>query len=467
MEGQIGYGRSAQSWTGTSDIYFLLSSPGSGRRFHPWVGQATDNYSQGLCAGDRCRRTRSLSGAYRRGRFRRGGARQARHPHRHRRHPAVKRRRRRESGKWVSGAFQQGAPSQCGQDLYQLAVVERGPNRLRARQRLCKRAFRRAHRSCGTLARAAGRRHQDLYKGRSAGEGESNPVARRGIRQFMSQTFLEVRNLVKIFGKLTAVDNVSFKVEQGEVVTLLGPSGCGKTTTLRMVAGFEKPNAGEVEIAGRVVVATNRRINVPPERRGIGMVFQSYAIWPHMTVAENVAFPFAVARDRRFSRAEVEQAVDRALAAVDLAGYRDRPATRLSGGEQQRVAVARAIVRQPRLLLLDEPLSNLDAQLRDEMRSELKRLQGEIGITTVYVTHDQAEAFALSDRIAVINSGRIAQIGTPDDVYFRPADAFVARFVGATNLLDGRLLGAADHCGEVEVLGGRRLKCVVARGVDG
>ena len=283
---------------------------------------------------------------------------------------------------------------------------------------------------------------------------------------------LRIENLSKLYANPTdrmagGVRDLSFALEPGAFFAMLGPSGCGKTTTLRAIAGLEKPDHGLISVNGATLFDAQAGIDVPVERRGIGMVFQSYAIWPHMTVAENVAFPFAVARDRRFSRAEVEQAVKRALAAVDLAGYRDRPATRLSGGEQQRVAVARAIVRQPRLLLLDEPLSNLDAQLRDEMRSELKRLQGEIGITTVYVTHDQAEAFALSDRIAVINSGRIAQIGTPDDVYFRPADAFVARFVGATNLLDGRLLGAADHCGEVEVLGGRRLKCVVARGVDG
>src|SRR5512145_3148663 len=175
----------------------------------------------------------------------------------------------------------------------------------------------------------------------------------------MSQTFLEVRNLKKVFGRLTAVDDVSFKVEQGEVVTLLGPSGCGKTTTLRMVAGFEKPNAGEVEIAGRVVVATNRRINVPPERRDIGMVFQSYAIWPHMTVFENVAFPLRVGK-QRFSSSDVKTKVKNALSQVELDGYEDRMATQLSGGQQQRLALARALVRQPQVLLLDEPLSNLD-----------------------------------------------------------------------------------------------------------
>jgi iron(III) transport system ATP-binding protein len=196
------------------------------------------------------------------------------------------------------------------------------------------------------------------------------------------------------------------------------------------------------------------------------MVFQSYAIWPHMTVAENVAFPLTVAKHRKYSRAEIEQAVAKALAIVDLDGFQDRPAPRLSGGQQQRVALARAVVHEPRLLLLDEPLSNLDAQLRDEMRSELKQLQSKIGITTVYVTHDQSEALALSDQIAVIDQGRIRQIGSPQDIYFRPANPFVARFVGATNLLVGRLIGTADGRGDIEVLGNRRIKCLVPGTID-
>ena len=191
------------------------------------------------------------------------------------------------------------------------------------------------------------------------------------------------------------------------------------------------------------------------------MVFQSYAIWPHMTVAENVAFPLTVAKHRRYSKAEIEEAVAKALAIVDLDGFQERPAPRLSGGQQQRVALARAVVHEPRLLLLDEPLSNLDAQLRDEMRSELKRLQSKIGITTIYVTHDQSEALALSDQIAVIDQGRIRQIGSPQDIYFRPANAFVARFVGATNLLTGNLAGGVDGRGDVEILGERRIKCLV------
>jgi ABC-type Fe3+/spermidine/putrescine transport system ATPase subunit len=243
----------------------------------------------------------------------------------------------------------------------------------------------------------------------------------------MSEIFLEVRNLAKIFGKLTAVDNVSFKVEQGEVVTLLGPSGCGKTTTLRMVAGFEKPNAGEVEIAGRVVVSTNRRIHVPPERRDIGMVFQSYAIWPHMTVFENVAFPLKV---RRANRREIKERVEKTLDLVGLANFSDRPAILLSGGQQQRVSLARALVYSPSILLLDEPLSNLDAKLREQMRIELKRLQQQLGFTVLFVTHDQIEAMSLSTRLAVMNQGHIEQLGRPQEVYERPQTPFVEDFLG-------------------------------------
>src|SRR5262249_806309 len=198
----------------------------------------------------------------------------------------------------------------------------------------------------------------------------------------------------------------------------------------------------------------------------VGMGFQSYAIGPHMTVAEKWAFPFTVPKQRRYSKAEIADGVRRSLAIVDLDGFQERPATRLSGGQQQRVALARAVVHEPRLLLLDEPLSNLDAQLRDEMRSELKRLQSNIGITTVYVTHDQSEALALSDRIAVIDRGHITQIGSPQDIYFRPANPFVARFVGATNLLTGRLIGSANGKANVEVLAGRQIQCVAPRGID-
>jgi iron(III) transport system ATP-binding protein len=282
---------------------------------------------------------------------------------------------------------------------------------------------------------------------------------------------LAVERLTKIFENSTdpiagGVRDASFRLEPATFFTLLGPSGCGKTTTLRCIAGLETPDEGRIAVEGRVLFDAKARVNVPVEQRSVGMVFQSYAIWPHMTVAENVAFPFTVSRQRRYSRAEIEDGVRRALAIVGLEGFQPRSATRLSGGQQQRVALARAIVHEPRLLLLDEPLSNLDAQLRDEMRGELKRLQSKIGITTVYVTHDQSEALALSDQIAVMDRGRISQIGSPQDIYFRPVNSFVARFVGATNLLSGRLLGAVDGHGEVEVLGGRQIRCLVPQAID-
>ncbi|HEY3302923.1 MAG TPA: ABC transporter ATP-binding protein [Candidatus Binatia bacterium] len=266
----------------------------------------------------------------------------------------------------------------------------------------------------------------------------------------MSQTFLEVRNLVKSFGKVTAVDDVSFKVEQGEVVTLLGPSGCGKTTTLRVVAGFEKPNSGEVEIAGRVVVSTNKGIHVAPEKRDIGMVFQSYAIWPHMTVSENVAFPLRV---RHFNRQEIKQRVEETLELVGLGGFSDRPAILLSGGQQQRVSLARALVYSPSILLLDEPLSNLDAKLREQMRIELKRLQQRISVTVLFVTHDQIEAMSLSTRLALMNQGRIEQIGTPQEVYENPQTPFAEDFLGRILRFKGTITEKHQNCHIVEVDG--------------
>ncbi len=280
----------------------------------------------------------------------------------------------------------------------------------------------------------------------------------------MSQTFLEVRNLVKIFGKLTAVDNVSFKVEQGEVVTLLGPSGCGKTTTLRMVAGFEKPNAGEVEIAGRVVVATNRRINMPPEKRDIGMVFQSYAIWPHMTVFENVAFPLSV---RRANRQEIKRRVEETLQLVGLANFSDRPAILLSGGQQQRVSLARALVYSPSILLLDEPLSNLDAKLREQMRIEIKRLQQQLGFTVLFVTHDQIEAMSLSTRLALMNQGRIEQIGAPQDIYEHPQTPFVEDFLGRILRFQGKIIEKQHGFDIVEFDGLKNIPVRISESLDG
>ena len=240
---------------------------------------------------------------------------------------------------------------------------------------------------------------------------------------------------------IRAANNVGFDVPPGKLFTLLGPSGCGKTTTLRSIAGLERPRSGEILVGDDVVYSSERQIFMPPNQRGLGMVFQSYAIWPHMTVFENAAFPLRVGR-KRYSGKELTQRVTRVLNTVDLQDMAQREATKLSGGQQQRLALARALVMEPRLLLLDEPLSNLDAKLRERMRFELKRLQRELGITTVYVTHDQSEALALSHSIAVMNKGRIEQIGAPREIYERPANQFVADFIGSTNFLEGTVSGA-------------------------
>ncbi|MBM3820991.1 MAG: ABC transporter ATP-binding protein [Acidimicrobiia bacterium] len=233
-----------------------------------------------------------------------------------------------------------------------------------------------------------------------------------------------------------AAQDVTFAIDEGRLFTLLGPSGCGKTTTLRSIAGLERPKAGEISVNGRLVYSASKRVFVAPNRRGFGMVFQSYAIWPHMTVFQNAAFPLEVG-DRKYSTTQIRDNVMRVLTAVQLDHLADREATKLSGGQQQRLALARALVMEPALLLLDEPLSNLDAKLREKMRFELKRLQRELRITTVYVTHDQSEALALSHQIAVMNEGRIQQIGTPREVYEKPANRFVADFVGNSNFVEG------------------------------
>ena len=231
-----------------------------------------------------------------------------------------------------------------------------------------------------------------------------------------------------------AAQNVSFDVPEGKLFTLLGPSGCGKTTTLRSIAGLERPVSGEIAVGGRIVYSSNQGIFVAPNKRNFGMVFQSYAIWPHMNVFQNVAFPLEV---RKLPRKEIREKVMRVLAAVQLDHLVDREATKLSGGQQQRLALARALVMEPQLLLLDEPLSNLDAKLRDAMRTELKRLQRELKLTTVYVTHDQTEALALSHEIAVMNDGFVIQVGTPRQIYETPTNSFVAEFVGSTNFFGG------------------------------
>ena len=243
-----------------------------------------------------------------------------------------------------------------------------------------------------------------------------------------------------------AAQDVSFEVPPGKLFTLLGPSGCGKTTTLRSIAGLERPQSGEIAVAGKAVYSSGKGIFIPPNRRGLGMVFQSYAIWPHMSVFENAAFPLQVG-DRKYSRREIEERVHRVLKVVALDELASREATKLSGGQQQRLALARALVMEPALLLLDEPLSNLDAKLRERMRFELKRLQRDLGITTVYVTHDQSEALALSHSIAVMNAGRIEQVGSPREVYEKPRNQFVADFIGSTNFVNGSVTGADSEAG--------------------
>ncbi|WP_207915101.1 ABC transporter ATP-binding protein [Paralcaligenes ureilyticus] len=256
-------------------------------------------------------------------------------------------------------------------------------------------------------------------------------------------SFLEVRNLVAGYGDKIAVDGISLSIKAGEHLSLLGPSGCGKSTTLRCIAGLETPLEGEIVIDSKVVFSSAKKINVPPEKRQLSMVFQSYAIWPHMTVFENVAYGL---RAHKVRGEELKQRVATALAMVGMAELVDRPATDLSGGQQQRIALARSFAVRPKAMLLDEPLSNLDARLRVRMREEIKELQHQLGLCTIYVTHDQEEAMAISDRIIVMRSGRIEQIGAPLEIYDLPRTRFVADFIGAANILSGQVLpGAPGH----------------------
>jgi iron(III) transport system ATP-binding protein len=251
---------------------------------------------------------------------------------------------------------------------------------------------------------------------------------------------IAITGLTKRFGEVGAVVGLDLTVRPGELVALLGPSGCGKTTTLRLVAGFLAPEAGEIRVGDRVL--SSPELVVPPERRRMAMIFQSYALWPHMTVAQNVAYGLRFAG---VGRADRERRVDEMLRAVQLAGHGARYPGELSGGQQQRVAVARALVVEPEILLLDEPLSNLDASLREEMRFEIRRLHERFAITTLYVTHDQAEAMVISDRVAVLREGRVVQIGAPEELFEHPRTRFVAEFVGKTNLIDA----VADGAGSV------------------
>jgi iron(III) transport system ATP-binding protein len=277
----------------------------------------------------------------------------------------------------------------------------------------------------------------------------------------MTRPRIEVSDLVVRYGDAAAVDGIGFDIAPGELVTLLGPSGCGKTTTLRAVAGLETPSSGSIRLNDETVYSAVERRNVPTEKRGVSMVFQSYAIWPHMTVFDNVAYGLRV---RKLPQAEVRQNVRRVLGLVQMQDFSERPASKLSGGQQQRVAVARAIAFSPNVLLFDEPLSNLDAKLRAEMRVELRELQRRLEITSLYVTHDQEEALAISDRVIVMNGGKIEQIGTPEEIYNRPHSRFVADFVGSANLIQGEVRGPSGSNDTLifEAEGGMRLEVVAS-----
>ncbi len=246
--------------------------------------------------------------------------------------------------------------------------------------------------------------------------------------------FIEIQNLYKCFKKVVAINRIDLHVQQGEMLTLLGPSGCGKTTTLRCIAGLEKPEEGDIVIDGKPMLSKGF---VPPSKRGIGMVFQNYAVWPHMKVISNIVYGLKI---QKLAKPKIKEKAAQVLALVGLEGLEDRYPAQLSGGQQQRVALARALVGNPKVLLLDEPLSNLDAKLREELRFEIKNLVRRMGITSVYVTHDQAEAMVISDRIAVMDAGNVVQLGTAQEIYQEPANRFVADFIGTMNFIPGEVV---------------------------
>jgi iron(III) transport system ATP-binding protein len=293
----------------------------------------------------------------------------------------------------------------------------------------------------------------------NTGPAEAIAVAQRDVAPALSKIAVSLRGLWKTYpgSNKPAVQNLSLNVHDGEIVTLLGPSGCGKTTTLRMVAGLETPDAGDIFFGDQAVVVTSRRFSLPPNKRNVGMVFQSYAIWPHMTVAQNVAFPL---KARRVPKREIVERVQRALDLVGLSGFEDRPGPLLSGGQQQRVAFARALVTEPRVLLLDEPFSNLDAKLREQMRISVKLLQKRLSVAMLFVTHDQIEALSLSNRIALMNFGMVQQQGEPRVLYESPVNEFVRDFVGRTVLFKGQVQ-SSNPSGQIAIAiaGGR--DCVV------
>jgi ABC-type Fe3+/spermidine/putrescine transport system ATPase subunit len=266
--------------------------------------------------------------------------------------------------------------------------------------------------------------------------------------------FLKLGRISKRFHGFRALDDISLEIARGEIFSLLGPSGCGKSTTLRIIAGLEQPETGEITLDGKVLVSAEGGVFVPSQKRNMGMVFQSYAIWPHLSVYDTVAYPLAI---RKLAKDEIAGRVHKVLQQVGLAGHGERMASTLSGGQQQRVVLARALVYEPHVLLLDEPFSNLDSKLREQMRIDLKLLQQRLRVTVILVTHDQVEALGLSDRIAVMNAGRIEQIGTPSGLYDDPASAFVRDFIGSSLKLEGRVIEAGAQEATIELEGGGRL----------
>jgi len=252
---------------------------------------------------------------------------------------------------------------------------------------------------------------------------------------------VQVQGVRKSFGKVVALDHINLTAEDGKITVLLGPSGCGKTTLLRCIAGLEKPDLGEILLDDDLLTSTKKHVFIPPEKRDIGMVFQSYALWPHMKVFDNIAFPLKL---RKIPKTEIKERVERVLDLLRLSGLQHRYPSELSGGQQQRVALARALVQEPKVLLLDEPLSNLDAKLREHTRFELRDLQRKLKITTIYVTHDQAEAMVLSDKMVVMDAGKIQQVGSPTEIYEKPANKFVADFIGTTNFIQGKIADRLD-----------------------
>src|SRR3954453_20935315 len=265
---------------------------------------------------------------------------------------------------------------------------------------------------------------------------------------------IDVAAIIKTFGDQRALDDVNFTVADGELFTLLGPSGCGKSTTLMSIAGFQTPDSRRIAVSGDAFFDASKRVNLPAERRNLGIVFQSYAVWPHMTVFQNLAFPLKV---HKLKRAAIRPRVLEVLELVEMAQYVDRYPHQLSGGQQQRVALARALVYSPSVLLLDEPFSNLDAKLRERARAWVKELQHRLGLTTIFVTHDQDEALSMSDRVAVMGHGEVQQIGTPEEIYRKPANRFVAEFVGNVNLLTGQVASCERGQVALELEGGRKL----------